>query len=156
MSIGPWEIRQDDLSSAETRDLVRLHLEGMHAHSPPGSVFALDLSGLNGPQVTVWTAWRAERLAGIGALNDRGPAGAYFNPIPPQPDLARAGVPKPLLEHIVRAARARGLTRLSLETGRGAYFEPALSLYRKRGFVDGDPFADYQRSPFSQFLHLPL
>ncbi len=46
--------------------------------------------------------------------------------------------------------------RLSLETGSGPAFEPALALYRKRGFVDGEPFGEYVRSDFNQFLHLPL
>jgi putative acetyltransferase len=45
---------------------------------------------------------------------------------------------------------------LSLETGSGPAFEAALALYRKRGFADGEPFADYKRSAFNQFLHLGL
>jgi putative acetyltransferase len=61
-----------------------------------------------------------------------------------------------LLEHIIGVARNRGMTRLSLETGSGDYFEPALSLYRRRGFVEGGGFADYSRSQFNQFLHLTL
>jgi putative acetyltransferase len=36
--------RPDDLSGAPTLHLLRLHLQGMRANSPPGSVFALDLS----------------------------------------------------------------------------------------------------------------
>ena len=47
-------------------------------------------------------------------------------------------------------------TGLSLETGRGPAFEPALALYRKRGFTDGEAFGDYVRSEFNQFLHLEL
>ncbi len=46
--------------------------------------------------------------------------------------------------------------RLSLETGSGPAFEPALKLYRTRGFVDGEPFDNYARSDFNQFLHLSL
>jgi putative acetyltransferase len=61
-----------------------------------------------------------------------------------------------LLEHIIGIARRRGMTRLSLETGSGEAFEPALRLYRRRGFVDGEEFADYRRSAFNQFLHLSL
>jgi putative acetyltransferase len=76
MPDAPLEIREDDLSSPLTRDLIRLHLDGM--------------------------------------------------------------------------------TRLSLETGSGIVFEPALALYRRRGFVDGEAFAQYVRSPFNQFLHLEL
>jgi putative acetyltransferase len=72
------------------------------------------------------------------------------------PDFLRRGVAAALLEHIIVAAKSRGMTRLSLETGSGAYFEPALSLYRRRGFVDGAEFAGYERSPFNQFLHLAL
>jgi hypothetical protein len=37
-----------------------------------------------------------------------------------------------------------------------AAFEPALALYRKRGFVNGEAFGAYVRSDFNQFLHLPL
>ena len=72
------------------------------------------------------------------------------------PDHLRRGVAAALLERIIQEARARGLRRLSLETGSGPAFEPALALYRKRGFVDGEPFADYKRSAFNQFLHLRL
>jgi putative acetyltransferase len=63
-----WAIRQDDLSNEQTRALVRLHLEGMQAHSPPGSVFALDFAGLTAPVVTLWSAWHGDYICGIGAL----------------------------------------------------------------------------------------
>jgi putative acetyltransferase len=72
------------------------------------------------------------------------------------PSHLRRGVAAAVLDHIVSEARRRGLTRLSLETGTGPRFEPALALYRKRGFVDGEAFADYRPSPFNQFLHLDL
>ena len=61
-----------------------------------------------------------------------------------------------LLDHIVEEARRRGLGRLSLETGTVAAYEPALALYRKRGFRDGEAFAGYQPSAYNQFLHLAL
>ena len=156
MQNSPWEIRADDLSSRAARDLVRLHLEGMHAHSPPGSVFALDFTGLLAPDVTVWTAWCDGNIAGMGALKDLGDGTGELKSMRTHPDFLRRGVAAALLEHIIAAARARGMVRLSLETGSGAHFDPALSLYRRRGFVDGEAFADYQRSAFNQFLHLAL
>jgi hypothetical protein len=67
MSAELLSIREDDLSTNAARDLLRLHLEGMHAHSPPSSVFALDFSGLSAPNVTVWTVWQGDEIAGIGA-----------------------------------------------------------------------------------------
>jgi putative acetyltransferase len=150
------EIRRDDLSSAATRELLRLHLAGMHANSPPGHVFALDLSGLQAPGVTVWSAWKGATVCGIGALKQLDVGSGEVKSMRTHPDHLRQGVGAAILEHIIREARARGFRRLSLETGRGPAFEPALALYRRRGFVDGGAFADYVGSPFNQFLHLML
>ena len=52
-----FSVRVDDLGDERVQDLLRLHLRGMHAHSPPGAVFALDISGLRRPGITAWTAW---------------------------------------------------------------------------------------------------
>ena len=52
-----FEVRKDDLSGDATLRLLALHLSGMHANSPPDSVYALDLSGLKAPGVTVWSVW---------------------------------------------------------------------------------------------------
>lgn len=156
MARRAFEIREDDLSGQETRALLELHLAGMHANSPPGSVFALDLSGLTAANVTVWTAWHRQRIAGIGALKDLGDGSGEIKSMRTHPGYLRQGVAAALLEHIIDVARARGLTRLSLETGSGPAFEPALALYRRRGFVDGEAFGQYRRSPFNQFLHLEL
>jgi putative acetyltransferase len=150
------ELREDDLSSAPVRALLAIHLSGMHASSPPGHVFALDLSGLQTPDVTVWTAWDGDACAGIGALKLLGDGTGELKSMRTHPDHLRQGVARALLEHIIAAARARGLHRVSLETGSGPAFDAALALYRRRGFVDGAPFADYVRSDFNQFLHLDL
>lgn len=151
-----WNIREDDLSSNATRDLLRLHLEGMHAHSPPGSVYALDFSGLTAPNVTVWTAWHDGEIAGIGAMKDLGDRTGELKSMRTHPNFLRRGVAAALVDHIIDVARSRDMVRLSLETGSGPYFEPALSLYRRRGFLDGEAFADYKRTAFNQFLHLEL
>ena len=156
MPNNTFAIREDDLSSVATRELLRLHLEGMHATSPPGSVFALDLAGLRASGVTVWTAWIGDAVAGIGALKDLGDRTGEIKSMRTHPGFLRRGIASALLEHIIDVARTRGMTRLSLETGSGPSFEPALALYRRRGFVAGDEFAQYKRSPFNQFLHLGL
>jgi putative acetyltransferase len=87
-------------------------------------------------------------------LKDLGDGAGEVKSMRTHPDHLRRGVGAALLEHIIGAAKARGMARLSLETGRGPAFEAALALYRKRGFVDGPPFADYAPSDFNQFLHL--
>lgn len=151
-----FEIREDDLGGAATRALLALHLADMHANSPPGSVFALDLSGLRRPDVAVWTAWHGSAIAGIAALRQLGDGGGEVKSMRTHPDYVRRGVAARLLEHIIAVARARGYRRLSLETGSGPAFAPALALYRTRGFVEGEVFGQYERSAFNQFLHLAL
>ncbi len=149
-------IREDDLSGEATRALLTLHLSGMHANSPAGHVFALDLSGLQAANVTVWTAWVGTEIAGIGAMKEIGDGVGEIKSMRTHPDHLRKGVGAAILEHIIEQAQARGLRRLSLETGSGPAFEPALALYRRRGFAAGEAFGDYTRSDFNQFLHLTL
>ncbi|HEY8615467.1 GNAT family N-acetyltransferase [Phenylobacterium sp.] len=150
------QIREDDLSAPPVRALLALHLAGMHANSPAGHVFALDLSGLQRPEVTVWTAWVDAEVAGLGALKALSDGRGEVKSMRTHPDHLRKGVAAAILERIIDEARARGLARLSLETGRGPALGPALALYRKRGFSDGGPFGEYVASDFNQFLHLDL
>ena len=150
------EIREDDLSGEPARALLALHLAGMHANSPAGHVYALDLSGLQTRDMTVWTAWEPESIAGVGALKRIDHEVGEVKSMRTHPDHLRKGVAAALLEHIIAEARSRGHQRLSLETGSGAAFDPALALYRRRGFVNGAAFGDYVASTFNQFLHLDL
>lgn len=155
-----FDIRIDDLTGAATRDLLALHLAGMQAHSPACGVFALDLSRLQAPDVTLWSAWIGPDIAGIGALRmiapDDGPTYGEVKSMRTHPDHLRKGVSAALLQHIVAAARAKGATRLSLETGSGAAFDPAIALYRAHGFVEGAAFGDYAKSDFNRFFHRDL
>jgi putative acetyltransferase len=151
-----FELREDDLRGARVRALLDYHLRQMHANSPPGSVFALDLSGLHAPGMTVWSAWRGEALVAVGALKDWGDGTGELKSMRTHPEHLRQGAAAAVLEHIIGIARVRGLRRLSLETGSGEAFEPALALYRKRGFTNGEAFGDYVASDFNQFLHLDL
>lgn len=150
------DIRIDDLSGDQTRALLALHLAGMHANSPPDHVCALNLTGLQTPGITVWTVWRGDSIAGVGALKALPDGTGELKSMRTHPEHLRAGVAATLLEHIIGVARERGYSRLSLETGSGPAFDPALALYRRRGFVDGQAFSDYERSAFNQFLHLEL
>ena len=146
-----YDICEDDLSGQATRDLLAFHIAEAHANSPPGSVFALDLTGLQKPGITVWTLWDGVHILGVGALKELGEGREELKSMRTHPDQLRKGVADRLLDHIIVEARARGLQLRSLETGSGPAFEPALALYRKRGFVDGEAFSDYSRSAFNQF-----
>ena len=150
------DIRLDDLSGRQVQTLLADHLAGMHKNSPPDSVYALDLSGLRMPSVSVWTAWEGDELMGIGALKQLSPSTGEIKSMRTDDRHLRKGVGVAILDHIIDEARRRGYRRLSLETGSGPEFEAALALYRKRGFETGDAFGDYRSSAFNQFLHLDI
>lgn len=108
------------------------------------------------PAVTLWTAWYGNDVAGMAALKDLGGGSGELKSMRTHPEHLRKGVAAWLLDHIIDQAKTRGLSRLSLETGKGEAFEPALALYRRRGFSTGEAFANYERSDFNQFFHLAL
>jgi len=145
-----------DLGDAEVQELIAFHQHAMIDGSSPGHSFALDLSGLQHPDVTVWAVHVDDRVAAIGALKRLDAARGEVKSMRTHPDYLRRGLAAALLDIIIAEARAEGLQVLSLETGSGPLFEPALALYRRRGFVDGAAFADYTLSEFNQCLHLPL
>jgi putative acetyltransferase len=149
-------IKPADFGDDRVKALLTSHLEGMHANSPPGSVFALDWSGLQEPEITLYALWEDEQLLGFGALKELGPRAGEIKSMRTADAHLRRGVAAAILEHLIAEARRRDYARLSLETGSGLAFEPALRLYRKYGFAEGGAFGGYEKSPFNQFFHLKL
>jgi putative acetyltransferase len=149
-------IKPGDFTDHRVKALLTRHLEGMHANSPAGHVFALDWSGLQKPEISFYALWECEDLLGFGALKELGPRAGEIKSMRTADAHLRKGVGAAILDHIIAEARRRGYARLSLETGSGPSFEPALRLYRNYGFIDGPPFDDYVMSAFNQFLHLDL
>lgn len=145
-------IRRDDLQGDAIAALLSEHLAQMRAQSPPGSVHALDLAGLRAPEVQFFCAWRGDELLGCGALKRLSPAHAEIKSMRTAAAARRSGVARALLAHLMAAARAQGLTRLSLETGSQPAFEPARALYAAAGFAPCGPFEGYQPDPHSVFM----
>lgn len=145
-----------DFSDERVLGLLREHLAGMHGSSPPGSVYALGTVALQAPEISFFTAWRGQALLGCAALKQLDATSGELKSFRTAAAYLRQGVAARLLEHLLTLARSRGYTRVSLETGSGPAFEPALALYRKRGFQNGTVFGDYVATDFNQFLHLDL
>jgi putative acetyltransferase len=145
-----------DLDDPQVQAVIEYHQRTIAADSPPGFSFALDLSGLRAPGITVWAAHVEGQAAAIGALKRLDEKSAELKSMRTLPQFLRQGLAAALLETIIAHARSQGLTRISLETGSGPAFDPALALYRKRGFVNGAAFGDYVLTDFNQCLHLAL
>src|SRR5262245_21613691 len=145
-----------DLSDPRVVDLLQRHLSSARAQTAPGSAHALDLTGLQSPDIRLWTIWDDETLLGVGALKrltaDHGEVKSMYT----AQSLRRRGVGSRMLRHIIANAKASGMSRLSLETGSWDYFLPARALYRSHGFVECPPFADYVHDTNSVFMSLDL
>jgi putative acetyltransferase len=151
-----FRIVVDDLEGPEIRELLRLHAEGMLANSPKDACHFLDLTGLQRPDVTVWSLWYGDDLAGCGALREIEPDHGEVKSMRTAPDHLGRGVGRALLNHIVTTAEQRAYRRLSLETGTGDAFAAAIHLYERAGFGRCGPFGDYVDNEFSQFFTLEL
>ena len=152
MSGPPLTFRVDDLTGAATRALIARHLAGMRDSSPPESVHAYDIDKLRAPDVTFWSVWIGDELAGCGALKVLDERRGELKSMRVADAYLGRGIGRAILEHLMAEARTRGLESLWLETGSAPAFLPALRLYESAGFVRCGPFEGYVDDPFSVFM----
>jgi putative acetyltransferase len=145
-----------DFGDPRVTGLLQHHFTTCHAVTPKGSAHAVDLSGLQLPEVNFWAAWEGDTLLGIGALKRIAPGHGEVKSMHTAEAARRRGIAGAMLRHIIADAQSQGLSRLSLETGSFDYFRPAVALYRAHGFVDCQPFGSYRPDPNSVFLTLDL
>lgn len=124
----------------------------MHASSPPESVHAFDIDKLRSPDVTFWSVWVGDTIAGCGALKRLDARRGELKSMRVADRFLRQGVGRAILEHLISQARSRGMQSLWLETGSSPAFLPALRLYESAGFVRCAPFEGYSEDPFSVFM----
>jgi putative acetyltransferase len=142
-------IVEDDLSGRAVLDLLQFHLDEMHQWSPPESVHAMPADRLRQPDVTFFSAWDGEILAGCGAIKHLDETHGELKSMRADPAYRGKGVGKAILLRLLDEARARGYARVSLETGKPEPFYPAHGLYRANGFAECPPFGDYVSDDFS-------
>lgn len=145
-----------DLADSEVRKLISFHQQDALASSPPGFSFALDLSGLTDPAITVLGVWDDGVLIAVGAIKRLSPLQAELKSMRTHPGHLGRGAAKAILNGLASIARSEGIGRLSLETGTSEKYAPAQALYRGYGFTPGEAFAGYTNGPHNQCWHLAL
>jgi putative acetyltransferase len=149
-------IQPDDLTGPDIAALLQEHLNDMNAVSPPESKHALDLTALKASDISFWTLWQQQQLAGCVALKQLNSRQAEIKSMRSATAFRGQGIGKLLLQHVISEAKIRGYQQLYLETGAMDYFAPARSLYRSFGFELCGPFAQYKEDPNSVFMCKPL
>ncbi|HWE46746.1 MAG TPA: GNAT family N-acetyltransferase [Caulobacteraceae bacterium] len=141
-----------DLDDPQVRALLSRHAERARAETGRGSAHALDVDGLKAPDIAVFALYDDEGLAGAGALKRLSGPHAELKAMYVSETRRRSGAGSAMVEHLVGQARARGLTRVSLETGAWPYFAPARALYAKHGFTECGPIEGYVEDENSVFM----
>jgi putative acetyltransferase len=150
--VAGLRIVRDDLTEPAILALLQLHLDEMHTWSPACKVHAMPAERLRQPDVTFFSAWDGDRLAGCGALKHLGDDHGELKSMRTAPDYLGRGVGRAILLHLLAEAKTRNYARVSLETGSSPEFQPAQSLYRAHGFAPCEAFADYVLDDFSMCM----
>lgn len=146
------KIIEGGLDNPQVLAMLRFHFDTNIAVTPPGSAHVFDVSRLKQPDVFFWSAWNDDGLKGTGALKLLDASHGEIKSMHTLQTARRSGVGAALLQHIMEQAKAKGLKRLSLETGSFAFFAPARALYARYGFEECAAFGDYTLDPNSTFM----
>ncbi|GLQ52544.1 GNAT family N-acetyltransferase [Dyella flava] len=145
-----------DLHDPRVIELLNIHATSARAQTARGSAHALDISGLQTPDISFWAAWQEEQLLAVGALRQLSAEDGEVKSMHTAQFARRLGAGSAMLRHIIDVARARGFSRLNLETGAWDYFIPARAFYQRHGFIACPPFGDYAADSNSVFMSLDL
>jgi putative acetyltransferase len=149
-------ISTDDPRAPDVRELLARHLAYARANTRPEEVYALDVDRLADPSVTFFSYRVDGELLGVAALKRLDDAHGEVKSMHTSLEARGRGIGRALMEYLIAVARARGYRRLSLETGSGPAFAAARALYVSARFEPCGPFADYDGSPNSAYMTLPL
>lgn len=132
--------------------LMARHTADMHADTPPESIHMMDASQLAVPEVQFFVGRIVGKAVAMGAIKAINPFHAEIKSMHVLIEHRGKGLSKAMLNHLIQAARAAGVARLSLETGTQAMFSPARRLYEKAGFTECPPFEGYVLDPNSHYM----
>lgn len=145
-------IRQENPTSADLALLFARHTADMHTDTPPESIHMMDASELDRPDVHFFVLRQAGEPIAMGAFKIFDGRHAEIKSMHVLAEHRGRGHSRVMLAHLVAAAQAAGVTRLSLETGSQDAFRPARVLYEKAGFTECPPFGAYVLDPMSIFM----
>lgn len=150
-----FTITAADPTTPQARALLRGSHDLMSSLFPQAANHYLSVEALAAPHVDFFVAGDGDVSLGCVALADfetYGEVKSFFV----DPAARGRGIAGALLAHLERAARARDLPVLKLETGQPG-LEAAHRLYARHGFADCAAFGDYEAdAPYSRYMELSL
>tara|TARA_B100000482_G_scaffold10531_1_gene7682 strand:- start:89 stop:556 length:468 start_codon:yes stop_codon:yes gene_type:complete len=143
---------EGNFNHPEVNELLIKHFVELKEASPEGSAHVLDIEGLQVPSIKFWSLWEDEHLMGCGALKFLEKNHGEFKSIRIHDNFRKKGNGINVVKHLITEAKKLNITKLSIETGAGKFFEPARKLFKKCGFENCGPFAHYKKDINSVYL----
>ena len=147
-----WTFHEGELGAGDVRALLGQHFAEMTAGTPPSACHVMPADALADPAIRFFTV-RGEdgALLGCGALKRLGDDHGEIKSMRTADAALGFGVGSAMLDQLIAAARAMGMTRLSLETGNSKAFAAANRLYQREGFERCGAFGGYRPTDFTTF-----
>ena len=141
------QIRKSALASPEgVRLIAALDAELRATHPEPGSThFSLSGEQVSDGEGAFLIAWLDEVAVGCGAVRRLDKETAELKRMYVDPQVRGQGIGRTLVESLEREARALGVTRVVLETGK--CLAPAIRMYEGLGYARIPLFGEYVSSP---------
>ena len=147
---------ENNFDNKQVNELLKKHFIELRSVSPEGSTHVLDIDGLKDPSIKFWSLWKNNELMGCGALKFLDNNHGEFKSIRISDKFRRKGFGIKVIEHLISQAKELKITKISIETGAGIFFEPARKLFLRCGFKKCEPFAHYKHDPNSCYYNLEL
>lgn len=147
-------IQRIETATAEMADFLLAHLDDLEDTAPPESRHALPFDRLLAPGVRLFAMTEDRRPIASGALAAVEAHHEEVKSMRTDPAYRGRGLGRAMLDHLLDDAAARGIQRISLETGSSDFFLPARALYAAAGFTECAAFGRYRPDPHSVFLTL--
>ena len=143
---------EGNFENPQINELLSKHFTELRAASPVGSTHVLDIEGLKDPSIKFWSLWNDNQIIGCGALKILAKEHGEFKSIRLHDDFRGKGNGVKLVNHLIVEAKKLNISRISIETGAGKFFEPARKLFNLCGFEPCKPFAHYKEDINSIYL----
>ena len=137
-------------------DLIARHAAHGDAHYPAESNHHMDRAAMAAEGLVLFAGRRDGAIVAMGGYKVIGPGVAELKSMHVAEAVRGQGAGRRILQMILADARARGLSRISLETGSLAASAAARRLYEGFGFAYCAPFGSYREDPMSVFMTLSL
>ena len=145
---------ESNFNNDEVNALLIKHFIELRSVSPEGSAHVLDIDGLKNSSIKFWSLWEDSNLMGSGALKFLDKNHGEFKSIRVHDKFRGKNCGLKIIKHLIEEAKKLQITKISIETGSGKFFNPARKLFVKCGFKICKPFSHYKDDVNSVYMSL--